>query len=212
MLTRGYQKILSLHPSPNLSGIFNSACVAAKRFPGRVEVIDSGQVSLGTGFQILKAAEAVKRGATWDAIRKMVEDSRSQVRLVALLESLTNLAHSGRFPVVLAGIGNFLQIKVLVSLLEGTISRVTQVRTQSRGISALLDYVRTWGPVERLAVAHADARQTVDSLIPELTHTIQGLSDTLKEKIYVIEVTPAIGVHIGAGAVGVIAMQASSGS
>jgi DegV family protein with EDD domain len=209
MLSRGYQKLLSLHPPTGLSGIFNSAYVAAKSFPGRVDVVDSGQLSLGTGFQILKAAEAVKAGVAWDAIRKMVADGRSQIRLAALLESLTNLAHSGRFPMVLAGIGNFLQIKVLISLLDGTVSRVTQVRTQSRGISALLDYVRTWGPIEQLAVAHADARQTADSLIPRLSQSIQGFSESLKKKIYIIEVTPAIGVHIGPGAVGVIAMKSA---
>lgn len=212
MLSRGYQRLLSMHPPTSLSGIFNSACIAAKSFPGRVEVVDSGQVSLGTGFQILKAAEAVKTGAPAEAIRKLVEESRSQVRLAALLESLTNLAHSGRFPIVLAGIGNFLQIKVLVSLLEGTVSRVTQVRTQSRGVCALLDYVRTWGPVERLAVAHADARQTADNLIPQLAQTIQGFGESLKKKIYIIEVTPAIGVHIGPGAVGVIAMKSAQPS
>jgi DegV family protein with EDD domain len=212
MLTRGVQKILSLHPAASLSGIFNSACVAAKNFPGRVEVMDSGQVSMGTGFLILKAAGAAANGAPMDALRKMVEDARPRVRLVALLESLTHLAHSGRIPVVLAGIGNFLQIKILISLIEGTVSRVGQARTQSRGVAALLEQVRSWGPIESLAVAHADARQAADELIPRLAETVQGFNRALQEKIYIVEVTPAVGVHIGPGALGVIAVKASSAS
>jgi DegV family protein with EDD domain len=212
MLTSGVQKILSLHPAASLSGIFNSACVAAKKFPDRVEVVDSGQVSMGTGFLILKAAEAAANGAPIEALRKMVEEARPRVRLVALIDSLTHLAHSGRMSTVLAGIGNFLQIKVLISLIEGTVSRVGQARTQSRGVAALLEQVRSWGPIESLAVAHADARQAADDLIPQLEKTIQGFNRSLREKTFMIEVTPAIGVHIGPGAVGVIAVKASTAS
>jgi DegV family protein with EDD domain len=212
MLSRGVQKILSLHPAASLSGIFNAASVAAAHFPGRVEVMDSGQVSMGTGFLILKAAEAAAGGAPMEALRKLVADSRPRVRLVALLESLTHLAHSGRIPAVLAGIGDFLQIKLLISVFEGTVSRVAQVRTQSRGVSALLDQVRSWGPVERLAVAHADARHAADDLLPRLADSIQGFNHALQEKTFIVEVTPAIGVHIGPGAVGVIAVTAASAS
>jgi len=208
MLSRGVEKILSLHPAASLSGIFNSACVAASKFPGRVEVMDSGQVSMGTGFLILRAAEAAVQGAPMDALKKIVSDAQPRVRLTALLESLTHLAHSGRINSLLAGIGNFLQIKLLISLYQGTVSRVAQVRTETRGVTALLEYVRSWGPVETIAVAHANARQLADELIPRLSGVIQGWNRTVQEKTYVIEVTPAIGVHIGPGAVGVIAVTA----
>ena len=211
-LSRGVEKVLSIHLASSLSGIFNSASIAAKRFPGRVEVVETGQVSMGTGFLILEAAEAAAKGVPIDALKKLVAETRKRMQLVALLESLTHLAHSGRIPMVLAGIGNFLQIKVLISLYEGTVNRIGQARTQSRGITALLEHVRSWGPVERLAVAHADARHVADGLLPQLAESIQGFNSALREKTYIIEVTPAIGVHIGPGAVGVIAMQASSGS
>jgi len=210
VLSRGVEKVLSVHLASSLSGIYNSASIAAKRFPGRVEVMETGQVSMGTGFLILSAAEAAAKGVPIDALKKLVAETRKRMRLVALLESLTHLAHSGRIPMVLAGIGNFLQIKVLISLYEGTVNRIGQARTQSRGITALLEYVRSWGPVERLAVAHADARHVADGLLPQLAESIQGFNSTLREKTCIIEVTPAIGVHIGPGAVGVIAMQAPS--
>jgi DegV family protein with EDD domain len=212
VLSRGVQKVLSIHLASSLSGIFNSASVAAKRFPGRVEVVETGQVSMGTGFLILAAAEAAVKGAPIDALKKLVAETRHRMRLVALIESLTHLAHSGRLPTLVAGIGDFLQIKLLISLYEGTVSRVAQVRTQSRGITALVDQVRSWGPIDRLAVAHADARSLADGLIPQLSESIHGLNRTLKQKTCVIEVTPAIGVHIGPGAVGVIAVQSPSGT
>lgn len=210
MLGRGFDKLFSLHPASTLSGIFNAASIAARRFPGRVEVMESGQVSMGTGFELLAAAEAAAAGASLANLQSLVADTRKRMRLTALLESLTNLAHSGRIPSLLAGIGNLLQIKLLISLVEGSVNRVCQVRTETRGISALIDYVHSWGPVERLAVAHADARQKAEELIPRVADSLSGVGRAIREKINVIEVTPAIGVHIGPGAVGVIALKSAS--
>jgi len=209
MLTRGFQKVLSIHPASNLSGIFNSARVAASHFPDRVEVLESGQVSLGTGFQLLAAAEAATQGATLETIHNLIADTRKRVHLVALLESLTNLAHSGRVPMVLAGIGNFLQIKLLISIVEGTVNRVAQVRTHSRGVTVLLEQVRSWGPIESLAVAHANARNAADALVPQIMENIQGVNRKLQEKIFMIEISPAVGIHTGPGALGIIAVSAA---
>lgn len=209
MLTRGFQKVLSIHPASSLSGIFNAASVAASHFSGRVEVLESGQVSMGTGFQLLAAADAAAKGASLEAIRSLVADTRKRVHLVALLESLSNLAHSGRLPTVLAGIGNFLQIKLLISIVEGTVDRVAQVRTHSRGVAVLLEQVRSWGPIESLAVAHANARSAADALVPQIAQSLQGMNRMLQEKIFTIEVTPAIGIDTGPGALGIIAVSAA---
>jgi fatty acid-binding protein DegV len=132
-----------------------------------------------------------------------------RVHLVALLESLTNLAHSGRVPMVLAGIGNFLQIKLLISIMEGTVNRVAQVRTHSRGVAVLLDQVRSWGPIESLAIAHANARSAADALVPQITQSIQDVNRMLQKKIFMVEISPAVGIHTGPGAVGVIAVSAA---
>ncbi len=210
MLTRGFQKVLSIHPASNLSGIFNAARVAASHFPDRVEVLESGQVSMGTGFQLLAAAEAAAQGATMESIRNLIAETRKRVHLVALLESLTNLAHSGRVPMVLAGIGNFLQIKLLISIMEGTVNRVAQVRTHSRGVAVLLEQVRSWGPIESLAVAHANARSAADALIPQIAQNIQGVNRLFQKKIFMVEISPAVGIHTGPGAVGVIAVSAAT--
>jgi fatty acid kinase fatty acid binding subunit len=210
MLGRGYKKILSLHPANTLSGIFNSAHTAAASFPGRVEVLESGTISMGTGFQLLAAMEAAEHGAPMETLFHLIQATRRRVRVVALIESLTHLAHSGRVSSVFAGIGNFLQIKILIDLREGIVSRVAQVRTHTRGVSVLIEQVRSWGPLEHLAIAHANARQVADTLIPQLAETAQGWNFLPKEKTHLVEVTPAIGIHIGPGAVGVIAVSAPS--
>ncbi len=61
LFDQGFTHILSIHASSLLSGIYNAANIAAQHFDGRVDVIDSNQVTLGLGFQVLEAAEAVER-------------------------------------------------------------------------------------------------------------------------------------------------------
>jgi DegV family protein with EDD domain len=209
MFRQGYQRILSIHPAAKLSSIYNAAHIAAARFPGKVEVLESGQVSLGTGFQVIAAAEASAQGSSMEETRSQVENTRRRIHLVAVIDSLTHLAHSGRVSAALAGIGNFLQIKLLISMIEGTVNRVAQVRTHARGLATLVEQVRSWGPLEELAIVHANARSTAEALIPLLQEKINGLNRLLGEKPLLVEVTPAIGVHTGPGAVGVIAVSST---
>jgi DegV family protein with EDD domain len=211
MFRKGFQRILSVHPAAKLSSIFNAAVVAASKFAGKVTVIESGQVSLGTGFQVLAAAEAAQNGAPMEQILELVQSTRQRIHVTALIESLTHLAHSGRVSSALAGVGNFLQIKLLISLIEGTVNRVAQVRTHSRGLAALVDQARSWGPLEQVAVVHANARGAADALIPQLAEKVNGLGRLWAARPLLVEVTPTIGVHIGPGAVGVIAVSTAAG-
>ena len=73
LLLGGSDMIISVHPPSELSGIFNAARLAAQDFGKRVCVLDSGQVSLGMGFQIILAAEAAARGAVVEEITDLME-------------------------------------------------------------------------------------------------------------------------------------------
>src|SRR5512135_2638259 len=53
LLKAGVDFIISIHPPSTLSGIFNAARLAAQPFDGRIKVLDSGQVSLGLGYQVI---------------------------------------------------------------------------------------------------------------------------------------------------------------
>jgi DegV family protein with EDD domain len=211
LLRRGVQCILSLHPAAALSGIYNTARIAAARFSGRVTVMESGQISLGTGFQVISAAEAALRGFTLDQLQLLVQNSRERVHLVAMIDSLNHLVHSGRVSGLVAGISNLLQIKILLTVIEGTVNRVAQVRTHARGLLALSEMAASWGPLERIAVVHSNARAVADTLLQQLIEKRDSLRLKL-DRPMMVEITPAIGVHTGPGAVGIIALsQASSG-
>ena len=71
----GAQAILSIHISETLSATINSARIAAEQFTRiPVTVLDSTQLSLGTGFLVEKAAQLAGRGKTMEEIISALQE------------------------------------------------------------------------------------------------------------------------------------------
>ena len=63
LIDQGATKILSIHVSSTLSSVMENAKLAANNVHANIiEVIDSGQLSLGLGYLVEEAAKAVKDG------------------------------------------------------------------------------------------------------------------------------------------------------
>ena len=157
LLGRGAETILSIHAASRLSGIFNAARVAAQEFQERVRVLDSEQLSLGIGFQVLAGAEVAQRGALLEEVLAAIDSVRRRVRVVALLDSLEYVRRSGRVSWAKAVIGTLLRLQPLVELRFGQVQRLGQARTRWQGLKQLKEVLRSWGPLERLAVLHTNA-------------------------------------------------------
>ncbi len=191
--------IISLHPPPSLSGIFNAARLGAEKFGDRVRVIDCGSISLGLGWQVVMAAEAVASGAALEAVLELVASLRRRVRVLALLDTVDNLRRGGRIGLLRASVGTVLQIKPLLDLTEGTLTTVSQERTRKRALAALLASVKKLGPLERLALLYTDN--------PAPAHDLRAqLAPLCRAEPWVAQVTPIIGTHVGANAVGIAAV------
>jgi len=119
IFNQGYTQIISLHASKDLSGIFNAARLAAEEFSQTIKVIDSEQLSMGLGFQVLKAAEIARKGLPIDKIISEVESIRERVKVYAMLDTFKYIHRSGRVSWAKARIGTILQIKPLLELKRG---------------------------------------------------------------------------------------------
>jgi DegV family protein with EDD domain len=184
-----------------LSGIFNAARLAAETFGEKVHVLDSGQVTLGLGFQVLMAAEAIARGAVLDDVLSLVASLRERVRVVALLDTLEYIRRSGRVSWVRARIGELLNLKLLIELRQGIVERLGQVRTRAQGIVHLTEILQSWGPLERLAVLHTNAEAAARQLLADI-------KPNLPIPPLVINVTTIIGTHVGPNGLGFAAVKA----
>ncbi|MDD5704088.1 MAG: DegV family protein, partial [Dehalococcoidales bacterium] len=106
--------VLCITISSGLSGTYHSACRAKEQAGSDITVFDSLAGSLGHGLQILKAAEMAESGFPLEQILKELENYRSRMKILILLDTLDNIVKGGRLSRFQGGIGKLLNIKFLL--------------------------------------------------------------------------------------------------
>lgn len=125
--------IISIHAPANLSGIVNSAWAAAQMLPdpSQVQVIDSGQISMGMGWAVIQAARMALAGASQADVAQEIHGLLPRLRAAAMLDTLDNLYKGGRISMISATLGTALQIKPMINIQDGQVTVLSKVRTRS---------------------------------------------------------------------------------
>jgi DegV family protein with EDD domain len=197
----GATGIVSIHIAEALSNVVNVARLAAQKTTAvPVTVIDSGQLTLGVGFEVLRAAQLAGAGAKMEEVVAAVRDMIPRTHTFAALSTVEFLRRSGRLTQFQAGLATVLRILPLLKMHKG-VAEMEKVRTQERAVRRLLQLLSDVGPLQELAVVHTNAPQKAH----ELHERARALIPARIEPIYA-QVTPVIGAHIGPGAVGFVAV------
>lgn len=190
--------------SSKLSGVLNAmrlgaqSCLPADRYT----IVDSEQVTMGMGWQVLAGAEvAEKTGDVQQTVEAMTR-TRKNARVYAALSTLEFLHRSGRVGWAAAGIGQLLQIKPLIAVVDGEVESVARVRTFSRALDELIRVAHAETPLERLAVLYASDHAAALDLK-------ERLKDIAPPGTLVASITPTVGTHIGPGGLGVATVRAA---
>jgi DegV family protein with EDD domain len=205
LLDQGADQVLSIHASSQLSGIYNAAQVAAQEFPGLVYVQDGQNISMGLGFQVLAAAEAIAQRASIGEILSLLAEMRARLRLIAMLDTLEYVRRSGRVSWARARIGGLLQVKPFIEVREnGKVVSLGETRTRARGIARLKELIIGLGNLERLAILHTSAEAEARKILADLQ--IRLPSEPL-----IVNVTTVIGTHVGPNGLGFAAVLSRGG-
>ena len=195
--------IISFHPPVRLSGLYNAAYAASQMVEGvRVDVVDSGNLSMGLGWQAVAAARAARAGQSLPDILAMVQSLRPRAYLLAALETLDWAARSGRINRVVAAVGNLLAVKALLKMYDGELTLAERVRTRTRQLERMVEIVTALAPFQDVAVVHA--------LAPEVARTMADRMGQVhpRERIVVSEISSTLGTYAGPGACGIAIVQA----
>lgn len=192
----GATEILSIHISLALSAVVDVARTAAKETTGvAVTVMDSQQLSLGTGFLVETAARMAADGCSVREILPALEDQIRRSHVFAVLDTLEFLKRSGRMSAYMAGLATLLQVKPILTMHLGK-PGTEKVRTRERAMQRLMEMLEAVAPLERVAIVHTHATEYVAQLRQRAHHLLDGL------QVPEADITPVIGAHIGPGAVG----------
>lgn len=198
----GAKTILSIHISETLSATITMARQAAAEFTRiPVTVLDSSQLSLGTGFLVQKAAQMAQAGHALEEILVELKEQMTRTYVFASLKTLEYLRRSGRMHSAVAHLGEFLKIKPLLHMHQGK-STVARVRTQKKATEQLLDWLKEYAPFEQLTVLHAGITEEAEALQ-------QAVRAYFPEEVepVPVQITPVLGAHLGVGALGFAAIR-----
>ena len=193
----GADEVISIHIAESLSAVANVARVAAKETTStQVTVIDSGQLSLGTGFLVEKAAEMAAAGSTVAEILPVLEDQGKRSYVFAALDTLEYLKRSGRMNKYVAGVAALLKIKPIMTMNNGKPGS-ERVRTHEKALKRVISLVAAVGKLERVALVHTHATAEALAELRSMATNLLPQGPILTE-----DITPVIGAHIGPGALG----------
>jgi DegV family protein with EDD domain len=199
----GAKEILAIHVAGSLSAMVNSARLAAEEWDKLpVTVFDSGNLTLGTGFQAMAAAKAASEEQTMDEIVTLLKDQAARTYCFAALDTVEFLRRSGRLTRFQSSLASILQIKPLLKMNSGEFD-MERVRTRKVALDRVIELLSELGPLEELALVHTHAPEEAEVLGGKARHLAPEGAFSLSA-----EVTPVIGTHIGPGAVGFVAIKA----
>lgn len=186
-----------------LSGTYQSACIAAEDYPGRVFVVDSENVSLGERILILLGVSLARHGASAAEIAAYLDQEKKNIRVLALLDTLEYLKKGGRINSAVALAGSLLSIKPVISVEDGTIVMAGKARGSRQGNNLLRQLVEKGGGIDFSKPFCLAYSGLSDALLQKYIADSAELWQGHTEDLPIATVGCVIGTHAGPGAIAV---------
>jgi DegV family protein with EDD domain len=197
------REIVSVHLAAGISGTYESAVQACERLTAdgkggeRIHVCDSRTGAGGMGLMILGAARSAERGGSGAEAKAAADEVRANLKIWFAVDTLEFLKRGGRIGTAQAWLGGALKIKPILTI-DREITPVERVRTAGRAFERMVDYlkVRHEDGADGWVVQHIQAPDEAARLV-ERGREIFGT-----EPVFVSEIGPVIGTHVGPGLIG----------
>jgi DegV family protein with EDD domain len=201
-LAAHYESIVAIPVGKHLSGAWQVMENAAKKLKADsypVAVVDSRLNSAAQGLAVLAAAEDAAAGLSANEIIHRLEERISRARIFVSVATFKYMVRGGRVSALKGFIAAVANLKPIVSLdREGKGTAFAASFSQAGARKKILRHVaKHRADVARYAVVHAGAPERAN----EYAHELAGILG--KEAEYVMEISPAVGIHAGIGAIAV---------
>ena len=188
--------------SSNMSGSYNSA-LAIKEEVGyeHIYIIDSLNASTTEMILVKEACRLRDEGATPQEIVDHVEKLKHRVKIFACLDTLKYVARGGRISKAAAAIGNLINLKPVITFVDGYVTTIGKAFGITQGANKLLDKMRE---------IPADSNFGYIPIYPDNSKNTCNFVARAKQKGFEVDesnLTPigaTIGTHIGPNAFGIV--------
>ncbi len=189
--------------SSKLSGTYQSACEAAKKFEGKVFVVDSLNACIGERVLCQYALKLIKEGLSAAEVAKIVDEKKTKVNVMAVLDTLKYLKMGGRISSVTAFAGQLLSVKPVVAVVDGEVKLIGKAIGSKKGNNLLNTLVKEKGGIDFDMPFGVIWSGSDDTLLKRYVEDSSHLWVDYTEDVPAYLIGSTIGTHVGPGAIGV---------
>ena len=184
------------------SGTYQSACIAAAEYDN-IYAVDSKSAAIGSGILAEYALECADKGMDAKTIAETLEKKRDEICLIALLDTLEYLKKGGRISKTVAFAGGLLNIKPVITVVDGEIQVIGKARGSKQGTNLLVQKIHESGGIdfdEPIILGYSGLSDSYLKKYVEDSRDIwQDKADSLDSTL----ICSVIGAHTGPGVVAV---------
>lgn len=202
LVTQGHDVVV-ITISSKLSGTYRSACEAAKKYEGKVFVVDSLNACIGERLLCQYAIRLIEQDKTANEIATELNRVKSKINLMAMLNTLKYLKKGGRISAVTALAGEVFSIKPVIGIIDGEVKMVGKAMGSKKGNNLLNSLVEKKGGIDFSMPYGVVWSGTDDSVLNKYVEDSNHLWEGNTDKVPSYMIGSTIGTHIGPGAIGV---------
>ncbi len=195
-LEEGYEYIIVINGSSRVSGTHQSAILAKNELDNEnIHVIDSRSLSFGCGMIVVKAARMIKENKSIDEVLEEINKMVDGAEQIFSVLTLKYLHKNGRLSTSKMVLGNLLNVKPILAIVDGVVEPIDKVRGSKKLIKKMIEISKERGLKEgsMIGIGHACDIDRVEDLKREVENNLNP------EEIIVSEIGPTIGTHAGPG-------------
>lgn len=193
--------ILYIGGSSTASGTLQSAMMAKNDLEGNIYIIDTKNLSIASGCFLLSAAEMINKNKNIEEIVDHLEKIKNNIEVLFTVDTLDYLQKGGRVSLTKATIGNMLNIKPILSIQDGLVKPVNQVRGKKQVVSKIIALIKDkFGEDlsdKRIILGYGDNEGEIISFEEKLK------SEFNISEILTVNVSSCICAHTGPGIIGI---------
>jgi DegV family protein with EDD domain len=191
--------------SRDLSSTYESALLAAQECSVPVTVIDSRTIGMALGFAAIAGAQAAKAGASGPEVAAVITRRSAAASTFFMVDTLEYLRRGGRIGAARAVMGQALQVKPILTVTDGSVVALEQVRTASKAVARLEELAAA--AIEAAVACEADVDVAVQHLVAEERAGALATRLRVRYPRVAVDECPVggvVGAHAGPGLVCVV--------
>ena len=203
-----YDKIIYIPMSSGLSATCSNAKNYAKKYDGKVLVVDNTRISVNLRETVLQAIDLVNNGKTAEEVKEYLEKEKDKVAIYITMGVLKYLKKGGRISPAAAALGAMLNVKPILYSNGGAFEKHAMVLSYSQARKKMI--------TQALKDLETKFKEDYENgnMIVSVAHTQNGKeAEKFKEEIiasmpkvkfgYINPLSLSVACHIGPGALAI---------